>query len=159
MASVGATGINLHGGGSGLYTPIAGSMGQGFTARPDYYGLLFARPLQDATMLSSELNARGENITAYALQRDGKVTVLTFNKSEKPTTLAISLPAGHSGSGARILRLTAPAVDATDGDLLGGSPVGRDGVWNPKSQETIAKTGGKLLLPIPVYSAASVHFA
>ena len=158
-ASVGASGINLHGGGSGLYTPIAGSTSQGFIARPDYYGMLFTRPLQDATMLSSELNARGENITAYAFQRNGKVTVLAFNKSEKATTLAIALPASHTRSGARILRLTAPAVGATEGVLLGGSPVGRDGSWNPKSEETIAKTGGKLLLPIPAYSAASVHFA
>jgi len=73
--------------------------------------------------------------------------------------MAIALPASHTGSGARIVRLTAPAVDATEGILLGGSPVGRDGVWNPKSEETITKTNGKLLLPIPAYSAASVHFA
>lgn len=30
--------MNFHGGGTGLYTPIAGDTPQGFTARPVYFG-------------------------------------------------------------------------------------------------------------------------
>jgi hypothetical protein len=159
VAGVGATGYNLHGGGNGLYTPIAGSTREGFTARPDYYGMLFARPLQGATLLSAVLNAQGANITAYAVEAKGKVTVLAFNKSETATTLEIDLPATYSGSSARILRMTAPSVESTDGVMLGGSSIGKDGKWSPKSKETIARKNGKILLPIPAYSAASVHFA
>ncbi len=159
VAAVGATGINLHGGGNGLYTPIAGSLNEGFTARPDYYGMLFARPLQGAKMLSGEFNTQGANLTAYAVEAQGKVTVLAFNKSDKATTVEITLPAGYTGKQAHILRLTAPTVESTDGVLLGGSPVGKDGKWSPKSKEVIARKNGKLLLPIPAYSAASAHFA
>jgi len=34
LASAGGVGINFHGGGYGVYTPIAGTVASGFTARP-----------------------------------------------------------------------------------------------------------------------------
>ncbi|SNT41081.1 Glycosyl hydrolase family 79, N-terminal domain [Granulicella rosea] len=159
VAAVGATGINLHGGGNGFYTPIAGSPKDGFVARPDFYGMLIARPLQGAKMLAADLDAQGQNLTAYAVEQHGKVTVLAFNKSDRPATIEIALPATYTGRDAHILRLTAPSVEATGGVTLGGAAVDKDGKWTPKSKETIARQNGKLLLPLPAYSAASVHFA
>jgi len=159
VAALGGTGINLHGGGNGLYTPIAGSPENGFLARPDYYGMLFVRPLIGATMLQSELNAQGMNLSAYAVQREGKVTVLAFNKSAKETTLKVQLQHGRMGKTAGIIRLTAPDIDATSGVLLGGSAVAADGSWKPVSDETTACNHDVLLLTLPAYSAAAASFA
>jgi hypothetical protein len=158
VAAAGATGVNLHGGGDGLYTPIAGSQREGFSARPDYYGMLFARPLQAATMLQAELDAQGENISAYAVQKSGRITVLAFNKSDKDTVLRVQLPSSTHARAA-ILRLTAPAIDATTGVQLGGAAVAADGTWKPASTESIACHKGVLLLNLPAYSAASASFA
>jgi hypothetical protein len=158
VAATGCTGVNLHGGGNGFYTPIAGSPKEGFTARPDYYGMLFARPLQAATMLQAELDTQGENVSAYAVQKKGVITILAFNKSDKDTVLKVQLPTNmHTGAG--ILRLTAPAIDATSGVQLGGASVAVDGTWKPISSEIIACHKGVLLLTLPAYSAASASFA
>ena len=159
IAALGGTGVNLHGGGNGLYTPIAGSPKDGFSARPDYYGMLFARPLSGATMLAADLKANGENLSAYAVQKHGKVTVMAFNKGEKDTVLEVQLPTAYTKPTATILRLTAPAIDATTDVRLGGAAVGSDGAWAPSSTETMTSHDGKLLLTLPAYSAASVHFA
>jgi hypothetical protein len=159
VAAAGCTGINLHGGGNGLYTPIAGSPKEGFIARPDYYGILFARPLQAATMLQAELDAQGENVSAYAVQKHGKITVLAFNKSENDTALKVQFPSNSEHTSASILRLTAPAIDATSGVQLGGAAVADDGTWKPVSSETIACHKGVLFLNLPAYSAASASFA
>jgi hypothetical protein len=159
IASIGGTGVNLHGGGNGLYTPIAGSRKQGFSARPDYYGMLIARPLLGATILNSELQAAGLNVTAYAAQKKGKLMVLAFNKDSKPASLAINAPAGHVSGGAAIVRLTAPGIASTSGVTLGGSAVAADGTWSPSSAETITANKGTLQLSLPAYSAALVTFA
>jgi len=157
-AEVGASGVNLHGGGNGLYTPIAGSPKEGFSARPDYYGMLFVRPLLGATMLQAELSAPGENLSAYAVQKHGKVTVLAFNKTDKDTVLRVQLPAGYTGPSATITRLTAPAIDATSGVKLGDATVAANGTWKSAAKETAVSTKGLLLLKLPAYSAASASF-
>ena len=159
VAALGATGVNLHGGGNGLYTPIAGSTQEGFLARPDYYGMLLAKPLQGASLLTSELDDRGQNVTAYAVEKQDRITVMAFNKSDRSTTLALVLPAARARSHAEVIRLTAPSVEATGGVLLGGSAVGSDGKWSPSRKETLAPAGGRYLLSLPPYSAASVHLA
>ena len=40
LAQAGAIGVNFHGGGYGWYAPVAGTRGNGFVARPIYYGML-----------------------------------------------------------------------------------------------------------------------
>jgi hypothetical protein len=158
IAAIGGTGVNLHGGGNGLYTPIAGSRKEGFSARPDYYGMLMTRPLLGATILNSELQTAGVNLTAYAAQKKGKLLVLAFNKDSKPTSLSISAPAHRLSGPATVLRLTGPAITATSGVTLGGSAVASDGTWKPSSSENIAAETGALQLSLPAYSAALVSF-
>ncbi len=46
FAELGWCGVNLHGGGSGVYTPIAGAPSTGFTRRPEYFGMQFAQSLR-----------------------------------------------------------------------------------------------------------------
>jgi hypothetical protein len=157
VATIGGVGVNLHGGGNGFYTPIAGSKQEGFTARPDYYGMMMARSLAGATLLQSSVDAAGSNVTAYAMQKHGKLTVLAFNKDEHPVTLEIKLPkAAHAEL--KVMRLSAAAIDATTGVTLGGAEVKADGSWTPNQMETIQAKDGQLLLTLPAYSGASASF-
>lgn len=156
IATIGGTGVNLHGGGNGLYTPIAGSPKEGFSARPEYYGLLFVRPLLGATMLASELQKENLNVTAYAMQKKGKITVLAFNKGNQSTILTVHLPTGKAKNSASVLRLTAPAVDATTGVIFGGTAVADNGAWKPGSSEVLHGSDGTFQVSLPAFSAASV---
>jgi hypothetical protein len=110
-------------------------------------------------MLQSVLTAPEQNISAFAVQKHGKITVLAFNKSEKDTVLSVQMPQGRAGETAGVLRLTAPAIDATTGVKLGGTTVAADGTWKPGSKETIQCKDGVMLLKLPAYSAASASFA
>jgi len=160
IASAGVTGMNLHGGGNGLYTPIAGSQKSGFNARPVYYGMLMARVLAGSTMMQSDLDTGGINLTAYAMQKQSEIVVLAFNKDSKPTTLSIQMPAGDPKRtrNASVMRLRAPFIDAASGVELGGSSVTSDGCWKPSSTETIQSTQRTLEVKLPAYSAASISF-
>ena len=66
VAQAGYIGVNLHGGGNGLYTPIAGDSPQGFSARPVYYGMLLAERFAGSTFVEASLSAQ-----SAAQNRDG----------------------------------------------------------------------------------------
>ncbi len=68
VAQAGYIGVNLHGGGNGLYTPIAGSLEEGFSARPVYYGMLLAERFAGSTLVNASLSAQSaaQNVTGFA---------------------------------------------------------------------------------------------
>jgi hypothetical protein len=66
VAAAGGSGVNLHGGGDGMYTPIAGSMERGFSARPIYYGMLVGREFLGGDLLETDLDSGGNDVKAYA---------------------------------------------------------------------------------------------
>ena len=51
FASLGCAGVNLHGGGNGFYTPIAGSLATGFVRRPEYFGMELIKHFPGATLV------------------------------------------------------------------------------------------------------------
>jgi hypothetical protein len=158
LASLGATGVNLHGGGTGLYTPIAGSQKDGFSARPIYYGMLLAQSVSGSAVVESELDTAGLNITAYVLKKDENLIALVFNKSNQATSISIPVRHGMKKS-ASLLRLTAPAIDATSGVTFGGSVVQGDGSWAPSSVEKLGAVSGAFEVKLPAYCAVHITFA
>lgn len=113
FASYGWSGINLHGGGNGIYSPIVGSAEAGFSRRPEYFGIQFARRFTGAQFLTCALAPASPHVTAYALQLDRRTHVAILNKGEAPIRLTLpALPTGHATT------LTAPAIDRLDGIQL-----------------------------------------
>ncbi|HTD96651.1 MAG TPA: hypothetical protein VK627_06965 [Edaphobacter sp.] len=109
LAQLGVSGINLHGGGNGFYTPIAGSPSTGFTQRPEYFGIQFAQQLTGSTFHRTTLTGASPRLTAYALQSPRQRSLVIVNKTDSPTTL--TLPSNirpHS----RAVLLTGPTFDA-----------------------------------------------
>jgi len=90
FAQMGWSGVNLHGGGNGFYTPIAGAPSTGFARRPEYFGIAFGQRLAGATFLPVSLKGAGARVTAYAVeQQDGQRRVVIFNKQDIPFSLLL----------------------------------------------------------------------
>jgi len=113
FASAGCAGVNLHGGGNGYYTPIAGDLASGFTCRPEYYGMQLVKPFLDATLVRSSLACDNNGIRAYAALKNGTTLLLSINKTDQP--VAIHSPVHHAR---REWLLTGPALNASQGVTL-----------------------------------------
>jgi hypothetical protein len=113
FASLGCAGVNLHGGGNGFYTPIAGSLAKGFERRPEFFGMKMTRPFAGATLIASKLDCANDRVRAYAARREDRTLVLVINKTEKPAAIYTSL-----GLARQQWLLAGPAIDAKQGVTL-----------------------------------------
>ncbi len=119
FAKAGCRGVNMHGGGNGFYTPIAGSMSAGFVRRPEFYGMLLAQQFVGSILANTRLQSVSDRVTAYAASgADGKKMAVVFNKTVQPLQLEMS---GDIRWGRRGLLLTGPSLESKDGTVL--SPV------------------------------------
>ena len=133
FASLGCAGVNLHGGGNGFYTPIAGTLAEGFTRRPEYFGVELIKPFTGATLIRSKLDCANDRVRAYAARKSGSAMVLIINKSDQPALIRTTLRRAH-----RQWLLTGPAIDAKQGVTL---------------TEGSATALHKGMLQVPAYSA------
>lgn len=153
LAQEGYLGANLHGGGNGLYTPIAGDTDTGFVARPVCYGMLLADRFTGSTFVQSILSQQDgtQNVTAFAALAGKRSRVAVFNKAADPVTVRIT---GISGSSASVYWLKGPAIDSHDGVTFGGGAMARDGAYAARAEQTIRVSHGAGTLQVPAYTAA-----
>ena len=113
FASMGWCGVNLHGGGNGFYTPIAGAPSTGFTRRPEYFGIQFAQTFAGWTPVSAHLETPNPLITAYVFDRDDRRQLALINKSAQFVSCHLPPYSARSQfSGEPLVELSGPAVDA-----------------------------------------------
>ncbi len=120
FAALGWCGVNLHGGGNGFYTPIAGAPSTGFTRRPEYFGIQFGQSFAGATFLAATLTGAGAKVAAYALQYKDRQLVAIINTDDSPLT--VEMP---SRVAANAMRLTGPGLDSKNGTTFGEVHVAR----------------------------------
>jgi len=160
VAQAGYIGVNLHGGGNGLYTPIAGDTPQGFKARPVYFGMLLAERFAGSTFIEASLSAQSadQNVTAFAAVDDASSTksckLAIFNKAAAPVT--VNLNGVPASTQAAVQWLKAPAIDSHDNVTFGGSQVGPAGEFSPKTEASMKIRHGSGILHIPAYTAAYI---
>jgi hypothetical protein len=157
MAAAGASGVNLHGGASGLYTPIAGSPSTGYEARPIYYGMLLASQFAGATMHQTLLDAAGKTATAYAGTRNGFLHVAVLNMAPDPIGVDLHLPAASARNSATVWRLQAPSIESKAAVRLANARVNPQGVFRPHATERLHFRRGLSALQLAPYSAALVQ--
>ena len=109
-ACAGFAGVNLHGGGSGIYTPIESSLEAAAKPRPVYYGMQMAQRFVGSHIAPCQLKTPA-NVTAYQAVKQGRTMLAVVNKGAG--VLEISLPAQLHG--ARRWELSGPALDAKTG--------------------------------------------
>jgi hypothetical protein len=110
FASFGCAGVNLHGGGSGFYTPIAGSLETGFIRRPEYFGIELTKPFLGSTLVRCALECPSDKVRGYAARKANARLVLALNKTRQPAAIRLTLP-----QASREWLLTGPSIDAKDG--------------------------------------------
>lgn len=162
LASAGGVGINFHGGGYGWYTPIAGTVASGFTARPLYYGMLLFAEAGPGNLIGAQLDNQQDAplLKAYGVLNDAAeaaetVRAVLFNK-ETERAVHLTIACGAAATKARVLRLTAPRLDDTQDVTLGTNPVGANGAWPAAHEETLAVHDGTTTIDLPAGSAALV---
>lgn len=158
VAQAGYIGVNLHGGGEGLYTPIAGSVEQGFVARPVYYGMLLAERFAGATFVAASLSPQAEtqNVTAFAARIGDKWKLAVFNKASSAVRLQMS-GIGSEESKANVTLMQAPEIDSKAGVTFGGSAVAADASFTPRPQAVISMRRGKGAIGLPARTAALIE--
>lgn len=139
----------------GYYTPIAGELGQGFQARPIFYGMVLANQLAGTQSKEVALTANAVNATAYAGEKDGQLRIAIFNKDDAHD-LRLSLRMPPDFHRANVWRLTAPALDSTSGVTLAGSEISAKSTWSPTQVETLPTKNDGLVIELPKASAALV---
>jgi len=166
LATAGGVGINFHGGGYGWYTPIAGTIPSGFTARPIYYGMLLFAQAGPGHLIDAKVDNQQDAplVNAYGLVNDGAeprdtVKAVVFNKHDD-RDVKLTIDGGERANRARALRLSAPRLDDTQDGTLGGNPVGASGAWSAEREEDLAVHDGVAAVDLPPGSAALVtlHF-
>lgn len=147
LASLGYSGVNLHGGGGKavadslggtlpgealmpdptvphprpFYTPIADMDGK-YVAEPVYYGLKFVQHFSGSTMVPVDFDSGTVNATAYAAKLpDGRSLIAVINKDATQAT-GISVEGLRKGT---LYRLTAPALTSHEAHLAAEDDHGR----------------------------------
>jgi hypothetical protein len=113
FASGGCAGVNLHGGGNGFYTPIAGSLAEGFVKRPEYVGMQLVKEFVGATIVSSKLDCPSEKVRAYAAVKNRTRMLAAINKTAAP--VGMLTPISHAKAQ---WKLTGPSLDSKTGVQL-----------------------------------------
>jgi len=155
LAQAGYVGVNLHGGGNGHYTPIAGDMKRGFSARPIFYGMLMAGQFAGTTMVPAGFEVQGVNATAYAAKGADGLRIAIFNKEEQQS-IRVNVEPLIASNHIAIWRLAAPAIDSKTDVTLAGAAVGADGSWATAKEESAALKRGSLEVELPAASAALI---
>jgi hypothetical protein len=109
-ACAGFAGVDLHGGGAGIYTPVESSLEATANPRPVYYGMQLAQRFTGASVAPCELHTSA-NVTAYQGMNHGRVLLAVVNKGSTPIEASLPTPL----HGAKAWELNGPALDAKTG--------------------------------------------
>ncbi len=156
IAQTGATGVNLHGGGNGLYTPIAGSRSQGYAARPIYYGMLLVQQLLGSTLLRTSVESAGKNVVAYAARNDSGLQIVVLNREPEAMKYQIVLPELPADRTGRLWRLEAPSVASTQGVMLAHATVTAHGEFHSTVHEVLQVRKDSAAIHLAPCSAALI---
>jgi len=115
FATLGFSGINLHGGGNGIYSPIVGSPSSGFTRRPEFFGMQFAQRCAGCTLLHTTLKCDSDRVTAYAARTPHAVGGVDQLAIINKTSARVELHLGNElfdGRRLQIWSLSGPSLHA-----------------------------------------------
>jgi hypothetical protein len=166
-AEHGGSGINLHGGETGMdgtvpfyYEPIMENKGVVVGVQPVYYGMLLFYLAGQGPVLATTVSTSNPNFTGYAIKANGWTSVVLDNKNTTSGVNAtVNLGAAVTSASAIYLQgtpagsLTASAADVT----LAGAHVSVAGVWNHNAPYIQTASGNTVSVYVPPASAALVR--
>ncbi len=166
-AKYGASGVNFHGGESGMdgslpfiYSPIGELDGAVTSAHPLFYGMLMFSLAGNGKALATAATAGAVNFTAYAIDGgDGTTSIVLVNK-DTTSGVTASVNPGGPVTKASALYLQGPnpvSLNATSGITLGGTGISPSGAWSPNPPYALSTSGSSVTVLVPPASAALVH--
>ena len=111
-ACAGYSGVNLHGGGDGFYTPIAVGPKLSTQLRPLYFGMQFANQFAGAELFECTL-ATSQNVTSYYGERGQEKLLGFINKGAG--SISVTLPKPLSRPATKERQLSAPSIASQTG--------------------------------------------
>ncbi|MGD1946801.1 MAG: glycosyl hydrolase family 79 C-terminal domain-containing protein [Croceivirga sp.] len=183
LATEGCVGVNLHGGSRNIlkaalnnhlpgenvasasesdskgsfYTPIAGEIDFGFSARPLLHAMFMVNQLTGSEMKRVSVDCQNMDVTAFAGVENKETKLLIFNKElEKSINLKVALPEGVKSG--KLWRLTGPSLDSRKGILLAGSEIKPGAKWEPKEIEACTRSESSCVVSVPATSAVIIFF-
>lgn len=153
LATLGAEGVNFHGGTGGYYSPILLTK-SGPEPKPLFYGMLcFQLGCQGRLIPLTLSNPNGVQVTAYAvLADDGTVNITVINK-DAANNANVVVHTGSTLNSATYTLLSAASLTATSGVTLGANAVKTDGTFTPPVFKTITHAGDSVRISVPFSSA------
>lgn len=153
-ALAGCTGVNLHGGNRGPYTPIGDREGEVRDVRPVFHGMVMFARAAPGLPLAGELAADAEiTLSAWGVQRDdGGLDALLINKDDR-RSVGMRLSTGIDALRYEALWLQGQGLTATSGQTLGGAHIEIDGSWEPRARPLVPASGGQLEIVLPPATA------
>jgi hypothetical protein len=162
--TAGAAGINLQGNPTNCagYTPLcapdpAALASGSLRAQPDWYALLLTSSLIGEEPLPTKITEGSANLVAASFAGPDHLlkVVLVDDEPAGASPLALRLNVGPGLGAGRVLRLTAPAQNATGGVLLGARAIAATGSWsNSAPAEGVSARTGTIALGLAPDSAA-----
>ena len=123
MACTGIAGVNLHGGGVGIYTPIETSAKTPASLRPIYYGMQFAQQFAGFQLAPCPLNT-ALSVTAYQGSKASATMLAFINTGESAIQLKLPDPF-RSAKKVKQWELRGAALNAKTGVHFGLVPAPR----------------------------------
>lgn len=157
-ASLGASGVNLHGGGNAPgYTPIADDSGAVVDVRPEYYGLMFFSLAGAGTLLETALSAGSVDATAYAVRSaSGILQVMVVNKDTQQN-MVLTVETNQKIESATLQTMNGAGLAATAGVTIQGALIDNDGSFVPAGADTLTPMGTQAICFVPALSAALIR--
>ncbi len=166
-AQHGSSGVNLHGGETGMdgtkpfyYEPIMENQGLVTGVQPVYYGMLLFTLAGTGPMVSTAVTSSNPNFTAYAIKASGFTGIVLVNKNAtNGVNATVNVGAPVSSASAIYLQGT-PAGSlsaAASAVTLAGAPVTTSGTWNRTPPYAQAVSGNSVSVYVPAASAAVVR--
>jgi hypothetical protein len=118
--------------------------------------LAFAHASEGAALVT-DCNAGGANVTAYAVAGTGGALSVTIINKEESLDTQVSLSIPKDLDRAKVFRLAAPSLQATDGVTFGGTAVDSSGKWEPHVTEFLRRS--QRTIEVPARSAAVVKWS
>jgi len=165
-ATNGASGVNFHGGETGMdgtspfyYEPIQENLGVVQAVMPVYYGMLLFYLAGQGSTLATTVTSSNANFTAYAIdyKADGSTSVVLDNKNAS-TGVQVTVDVGTAVTSASAIYLQGTAAGLTAPSVtLAGAAVTPQGAWarNPPFIQTTS--GNTVSVFVPPASAALVR--
>jgi hypothetical protein len=166
-ASHGASGVNFHGGETGMdghtpfyYSPITETNGIVTGVAPLFYGMVLFNLAGSGQALATTAAAANVDFTAYAIARnDGATSVVLDNKNTvNGVRAAVDVGTAVASASAIYLQGPTPAsLTATSGITLAGAAITPGGQWERNPPYALSTSGRTVSVLVPPASAALVR--